>query len=389
MTDKAALSCELIYPDLAWSFGSNPFGPCSGHGTCVNGTCICDAGWTGRSDWMNAEGIDCQIHMPTVKALYGILALAQVVGYIMAIPYLKSRYAAYLSLKDLHRRRGESYSMRHNKTVLAMAIWYLVGAPMLFLYCLVKWTANEERVGVTWGLTILFVVVKLLFYLCVLLTQPTLLRAVLHDLQKGSHYVRINDRMTVVMYAGQLLSGLLAVAAVLKPDAQQTIYIIYLVVMLYVAGWISGQAFFIKARVIHTLDRSHRVAAMPKMLVLKDKLVAMQNSAIRQGALLAILFLIQLVWPFLWTKHDYYLPLSWLVMPIVGMRVAKTAFSEKDQVNLNSSRSSASTGGIQRGSIVANYRVQDSTGIASSNPISDTATSEDLQPPSRPPSSKK
>lgn len=340
------LNCELIFPDLAWSFGPNPLGPCSGHGTCVNGTCLCDAGWTGRSDWMNAEGFDCQIHMPTVKALYGVLALAQIIGYYFAIPYLKSRYVAFLQIRESHIRRGEHYTIFQNNGVLAMAIWYAVGGPFLFLYCIIKWSMNDERVGVTWLLTMLFIIVKVLFYICVVLMQPTLLRAVLHEFARGSKYVSLNDYMTGFMFLGQFVSGLLAIAAIMKPFKQQNIYIGYLFLMLYVSTWISGQALFIKARVIHTLDRSQQIAALPKTKVMKAKLVSMQNSAIRQGALLALTFLIQIIWPFFWTKHDYYLPISWLVMPIVGLRVARTSISDRENESIARTSSAASTGAV-------------------------------------------
>lgn len=41
---------------------------CSGHGTCTpNNTCVCDDGWTGLSDIINTEGVDCQISIPAVK----------------------------------------------------------------------------------------------------------------------------------------------------------------------------------------------------------------------------------------------------------------------------------------------------------------------------------
>jgi hypothetical protein len=52
-------------------------GHCTEHGTCVNGTCICNAGWTGVSDKFSLEGTSCHIRVEWHPYFFGLLLFVQ------------------------------------------------------------------------------------------------------------------------------------------------------------------------------------------------------------------------------------------------------------------------------------------------------------------------
>ena len=55
------MSCKLNY-------GLANFPACSGHGTCIDNYCHCDAGWSGVSDFVPIAGQDCDQNIALLRA---------------------------------------------------------------------------------------------------------------------------------------------------------------------------------------------------------------------------------------------------------------------------------------------------------------------------------
>ncbi|GMH50068.1 hypothetical protein TrRE_jg8225 [Triparma retinervis] len=64
------------------------FYPCSNNGVCSNSTCICAPGWTGRSDFLNHEGIDCQVHETTIIVINIALFLVSTLNLVVLLSSL-------------------------------------------------------------------------------------------------------------------------------------------------------------------------------------------------------------------------------------------------------------------------------------------------------------
>lgn len=65
--------CKALWPDEV---------PC-GHGDCVNGTCVCHAGWASVADFSTA-GESCDVHLEAVKAMYLVVGMVSMVGLLAA-----------------------------------------------------------------------------------------------------------------------------------------------------------------------------------------------------------------------------------------------------------------------------------------------------------------
>ncbi len=333
--------CLEYFPDQPWSFGDNIAGPCSGNGECINGTCVCFEGWTGLSDFINAEGYDCQINILGYKITWAILLAIQVYAIVKSYPYLKSRYQTYKELAEGKRKKGEKYGLTQNIGALSMVIWYGIGAPSIIVTCIIKLAMNGERVGVTPLMTFLFIWNKFIFYACMTLFQPSLLNAVVNGMKDTLQYVKINKHMTYVVFVGQVLAGFMAVGVLANATLGAPMYLTYLFLMTLNTAFVFFQGVYIKHELSKTLDMSYSMAKSEKTLVMKKKLRKMQNGAIKPALVVTIIYLFQFVWPFMWTKHDYFLAISWIVFAVMGLRTAKTSISEKDSRRLSASQKSS------------------------------------------------
>jgi hypothetical protein len=104
-------------------------------------------------------------------------------------------------------------------------------------------------------------------------------------------------------------------------------------------------AAIVRSKVVHELTKSHSMTGRPETLILRSRLSDVQGEIVRQAGSQMIPYLVLFLFPMLWTKHDYALPLTWIAVPIIGFKVAKSSDSR-----MKSSTSQA--GGSGRGGTV-------------------------------------
>jgi hypothetical protein len=86
-------------------------------------------------------------------------------------------------------------------------------------------------------------------------------------------------------------------------------------------------ATIVRSKVVKELTKSHSMTGRPETLILRERLSDVQGEIVRQACTQMLPYLVLFVVPMLWTKHDYALPLTWLAVPIIGFKVAKSADS--------------------------------------------------------------
>ena len=63
----------------------------SGAGVCVNGTCVCNAGWHGLNDWKDTHA--CDIHVATKQGLH---------YFVLTMSTITFLHTAWVWLQELH-----------------------------------------------------------------------------------------------------------------------------------------------------------------------------------------------------------------------------------------------------------------------------------------------
>jgi hypothetical protein len=111
------------------------------------------------------------------------------------------------------------------------------------------------------------------------------------------------------------------------------------------------QARVVQAKITIALGQSYSVNQQHKTKLMRDKLTDTQKEAQRQGFTQAALYALFGLWPFMWNKHDYTLPIIWLSLPIIALRIARTTIFDRSGSTLptvSSNNGSAASKGPSR-----------------------------------------
>lgn len=79
---------------------------CSGRGQCINDLCVCDEYWTGRSDFLNLDGLACQNPIILDRTLFALAAFSWLRLTLQGIPILLHQW------QKLRERMGSNATKR-------------------------------------------------------------------------------------------------------------------------------------------------------------------------------------------------------------------------------------------------------------------------------------
>ncbi|GBG31999.1 Teneurin-2 [Hondaea fermentalgiana] len=290
-------------------------GVCGGHGTCVNGVCVCDAGWTGRSDFINTEDITCDVSDVAVHVLWFInfASLAWSIGSTRHI--IHSRWKRHWEQVEKHEARGQRYRIRDNRGLLAILVFLVLDAPAGFLLGIIMMATEDQRVGLSWGVTILFFLVSLGFYLMVFFFQPQLLALILRGCRAKESVVQAAKNWGLASLSFSIIAAALPFITLLFSDGRdvtaQAVYMSYFslnVVALTVYG---TQAFGIQYK-FNQLMSENDVRKDSASDQIRKRMVSFQRVILFQATVQGVIFLTFLLIPYFYNKHEYFMPISWI-----------------------------------------------------------------------------
>jgi len=101
-------------------------------GECVNGTCLCDEGYSGRSDWINLDTYSCQVNLAEIRGTAGIL--------LVLLSFL-----VFASVRLIHKtytrsKKGDrNFKAQLQKPQIKFVCCALLGNLPFFIFCCVKY----------------------------------------------------------------------------------------------------------------------------------------------------------------------------------------------------------------------------------------------------------
>lgn len=326
-------------------------GACSGNGQCVLEECVCEDGYTGRSDFIDTTDQDCQINEDVIQGLW-ITSLTFTL-YCMgrSVQKIYWRWQQHLEAKASASKRGVSYSIRANRGLVATLMHTLVVFPSLVCLAVIKLSVPEERIGLTFGATLFYFTAKVGFYSVVAIYQPAVLQALM--LGSGASYetkklLRQNVAATKVFCALGGVIGALPFITLAASDGRDDLAVaVYYMVM----GGTTVQliclgslALFLKRRIVAVLDKSIAMSQSEHTLSVKAALVKVENESVLQTSVQTSIFLLFTFYVSFSNCHDYFLPVSWFAYALIGKHVAFTSFAKSQR-----SKGASGNGGSSKG----------------------------------------
>jgi len=317
------VDAQLNFDDMTGGCEPSAQMQCGGHGACdpVARTCACDEWWSQRSDFVDSQ--DCPTSLIAIYVLWG-LNIAEIIWVLYSTSYvLVARAENYFE----QRRLKKDYSLWKNKGLIAVMIYFGVSLPSQLAMAILHMVDPVTRVGFELFPTVLFFFGKVGLYLSSIFLQGPLISAVLHGQPGAKRLVKLNYMLNFGVSTCSIIVGTFAFITFdyFRFNLPKQIEIMRAYYFVQAATLIINglQAYMVKKWVYKVLDTAKAlVSSGDKTESLKRKVGDLQGQIIKQGILQGIIYVIMGAVPFLINKHAYFLPLSWLAMPIIGKRLA-------------------------------------------------------------------
>lgn len=315
------------------SFSPGPL-PCSGHGVC-SGTasesvCVCDAGYTGRSDWINLEGHDCHLNEAGLTAAWAILGALTLPALARLAQVIRKRVAKRAAMK------GAPPPLHKDHTFMFCFTAVCAITPILVLAVLKLARGQALLVGRDAAPTLLYAAGRGFFYASIMYAQRQYLALSLGNAMTSAsdkRMMRSLERLgTLKLLVLDLPALAFPIAAMLVPDSDTaTIELTY--VLLNVAGTagIAGgmlSAFSMKRSVLagfgaDTEMLDDRVAAVREVLL----------DLVKDGAKAVLInvpmFTVFAAYKPAWRFWTFLLPTQYCVIPLLTLKAAGALLPKK------------------------------------------------------------
>lgn len=197
------------------------------------------------------------------------------------------------------------------------------------LYAILKIARPDgSQLGLDAAATTLFFFVKAGFYVCVYCIQPALIATIAQGTTGTRVIVLRTKRTSAVLSTMGVVASAYPFITLFASNGRDTtavvvFYLFFGTTVLHVTG-LGLQAWDTKRAIIAVLDKSLALQPSDTTIEVKDKLVALQRSAILQSSTQVILWLAFIVLSPLALRYDYTVPVVWVTLSILGKRLAET-----------------------------------------------------------------
>jgi len=303
--------------------------------------CQCDQDWQGESDFQVTNSLlDCQINVIAIRVLWCIfLAFHIVYTAVVEVPKLRWLWRKHQGVVDKHRVSGKKYRIWENKGLFSMLPYLTIGWTAQLIFAIVKIVDQNYKIGSSVLVTIMYILWRTTFIFCPDTFQPALLASLLKTERNLDHIIELNRKLSLVHMIVFMSSSILTIIPmVIKQDPFRPIvgvvsFVLFCAIASLTMLALAVQAFFVEKRVQKILVGSFALSKDARTAKVMSKIALNQRDVIKGGLTQAFIYGAFTVFPYLWNKHDYLVPFSWIFATVQIKRVMDSLIQEDGNVN--------------------------------------------------------
>lgn len=362
-SDLPPLNSECSYPEHTWG------GVCGGHGKCVDSLCVCDAGWTGKSEWMSFDGYTCTTNEAAIQALWAINVVLWLKTTVEAVKICYFEHGkAKGDFKAALARDGFRYAFFEFITNLSygvIALCRIGGSSVVamnpdtqfggFLLVLYGWTCG-------------------IFYLVTVFATELQCNVALKGMGSGKDKEMAQVRAVMrLLRPKAAMDGFVMVSStiisVCYPNSKKTIITSFVCAQVWrsismIFGL--GQVVSIKKAVLKAFE-GVKVEKGDKIYTLQQSMSGVQKDGIKAVFINGTLCLMTAFWKPFWGNFSYVLAFTWILLQVVQSAANKTLLAKTKGGKGNKVGSSSTSSGSASHSSTSSKDSSQGSAVESTN----------------------
>jgi hypothetical protein len=324
---------------------------CGGHGSCSpdKTSCLCDAQWSNHTDWVAFP--NCASSDIGMLVLWSVNFALCVYVALKCFNVILIRFETFFQ----QRRTHKDYTLWNNKGLIAVIGYFGISLPAHIAMCITRFIDPSSRIGFDIAPTLFFALGKLGFYMAVLFYQGPMLSVVVGREPKMRQIVVASSVGSAIIQTCVTIIGFfgfITLNPTIQTDVNKQIMVMRAYYFIQAAMLLcnGSMAFYVRFAVTRALTFSSTLTAggaavtnsggggasapsshVNKAMEIMGKVNDLQGTVIKQGLGQGIIYIVFGCVPFLFDKHEYLLPLSWIIMPILGKKLAFQISLDKTQ----------------------------------------------------------
>lgn len=323
---------------------------CGGHGQCLpydplnlTFACVCEEGWFGGSDFHVTSSLtDCHVPTVAITVLWAVYLVIHVLIALTYVPRVRYLVGKHKTLADSAKQKGRQYKLTHNKPLLALVPYFVLGWPMQLVYAAYKLANIRTYLAQDVVLTVTYILWRTTFFFAIAYFQSNFLASLLTNEKKMQQVVRQNFFMTKLHFVVMtLLSVCLIVPAAVGENPFNPIvgmWSVAVFLLLTSVGMllIGVHATFVKKQVVDILERSFAITHDIKTRKLCDRFTKFQSHNVRTAYLQFVIYGFYGAFPFMWNKHEWLVPIAWVPVVYTIKQCLDSLIENADDFNASS-----------------------------------------------------
>ncbi|KAH9246207.1 hypothetical protein BASA81_016241 [Batrachochytrium salamandrivorans] len=317
---------------------------CAGHGQCLpldntSGlfACECEDGWFGGSDFQVTSSLtDCHIPTTAIVVFWAIYLVVHVVVGLTYIPRLRHLFNKHQSMADSARTKGRVYTVFHNKPLVSLVPYFLVGYPMQFAFAVYKLANIRTYLAQDAVLTATYIVWRFTFFFATSMLQSNFLASLLTNERKMQHVIRKNFFVARLHFVCmQLLSVCIVLPMVLpqsifNPVVGMANVSVFLLCTSVGMLLIALHASYVKSQVLSILAKSFAITHDVRTRKLSDRFTKFQTHNMRTAYSQFGIYGVFGAFPYMWNKHEWLVPVAWIAVVVTFKQALDSLIENMD-----------------------------------------------------------